>query len=166
MTLTEKYDKIARWKHQLLFLYTWQTLNPLFLVNINFYLSFSDLSRNRLKRIESQAFNNLSNLTYLDISYNKLPALELDYMCHLPKLQIFNISGNVQFSSYDLSSVFHNMSELRSLSIADITNLPLDIFDSLNKLESLNVSGAGFGNDTSRILQQLIMLKVCRFIGY
>lgn len=82
-------------------------------------------------------------------------------MCHLPKLQTLNISGNVQLNLLELSAVFQNMSELRSLSIADITNLPSDIFESLNKLQSLNISGAGLGSNISRILQPLIMLKVC-----
>ena len=114
-----------------------------------------------MRKIESQAFNNLSNLTYLDLSYNKLPTLELNDMCHLPKLQTLNISGNVQLNLFEMSAVFQNMSELRSLSIGDITNLPSDIFDTLNKLQSLNISGAGLGSNVSRILQSMIMLKVC-----
>lgn len=114
-----------------------------------------------MRKIESQAFNNLSNLTYLDISYNKLPTLELNYMCHLAKLQTLNISGNVQLNLFEMSAVFQNMSELRSLSIADITNLPSDIFETLNKLQSLNISGAGLGSNISNVLQPLIMLKVC-----
>ncbi|XP_070496692.1 chondroadherin-like isoform X2 [Chironomus tepperi] len=122
-------------------------------------LEYLDLSRNRLRKIESQAFNNLSNLTYLDISYNKLPTLELNYMYHLTKLQTLNISGNVQLNLFEMSAMFQNMSNLRSLSIADITNLPLDIFETLNKLQSLNISGAGLGANISRILQPLIMLK-------
>lgn len=90
-----------------------------------------------------------------------MPTLELNYMCHLPKLQTLNISGNVQLNLFEMSAVFQNMSELRSLSIADITNLPSDIFETLNKLQSLNISGAGLGSNISNVLQPLIMLKVC-----
>lgn len=123
-------------------------------------LFFTDLSRNRLAKISGRAFNNLFNLTYLDISYNKLSALELDYMCHLPKLQTLNISGNVQLNLLDIRPVFQNMTELRSLSIADIPSMPLGIFVPLSNLLMLNISGTHLNNETIQILNPLAKLKV------
>lgn len=120
----------------------------------------ADLSHNRLAKISGKAFVNLSNLTYLDISYNKLSALEADYMSNLPKLQALDISGNVQLNLLDLQAVFENLTQLRSLSIADITNLPLGIFEPLTDLQVLNISGTHVGNETSQILSPLTMLKV------
>ncbi|CAG9799055.1 unnamed protein product [Chironomus riparius] len=122
-------------------------------------LLYLDLSRNRLAKISGRAFNNLFNLTYLDISYNKLSALELDYMCHLPKLQTLNISGNVQLNLLDIRPVFQNMTELRSLSIADIASMPLGIFVPLSNLLMLNISGTHLNNETIQILNPLAKLK-------
>jgi Leucine-rich repeat (LRR) protein len=136
--------------------------------NLGWYLfslfSFSfprtDVARNRLAKISGKAFINLSNLTYLDISYNKLSALELDYMCHLPKLQTLNISGNVQMNLLDVRPVFQNLTELRALSIADITSMPLGIFVPLANLQMLNISGTHLNNETLQILNPLAKLKV------
>jgi Leucine-rich repeat (LRR) protein len=125
---------------------------------INF--SFADLSRNRLRMIALTAFNNLSNLTHLDLSYNKLPSLDVDYMCHLRKLHVLNISGNVQLNLLNVRMVLHNLTTLNSLSMADITDMPLDMFASLTELRFLNVSGTRLGNDTAQVLEPLKSLKV------
>lgn len=125
----------------------------------NFQFS-ADFSRNRLAKISGRAFNNLVNLTFLDISYNKLSALEDDYMCQLPRLQTLNISGNVQLNLLDIRPVFQNLSELRSLSMADITNMPLGIFVPLSNLLMLNISGTHLNNETLQILNPLAKLKV------
>jgi Leucine-rich repeat (LRR) protein len=119
-----------------------------------------------LAKISGRAFNNLFNLTYLDISYNKLSALELDYMCHLPKLQTLNISGNVQLNLMEVRPVFQNLTELRSLSIADITNMPLGIFVPLSNLQMLNISGTHLNNETIQILNPLAKLKVNHAVKY
>ena len=123
-------------------------------------LPSTDVARNRLAKISGKAFINLSNLTYLDISYNKLSALELDYMCHLPKLQTLNISGNIQMNLLDVRPVFQNLTELRALSIADITSMPLGIFVPLGNLQMLNISGTHLNNETLQILNPLAKLKV------
>lgn len=108
------------------------------------------------------AFINLSNLTHLDISYNKLTALELDYMCHLPNLETLNMSGNIQMNLLDIRAVFENITQLRALSIADITTLPMGLFEPLDKhkLQMLNISGTHLGNETNQMLEPLTMLKV------
>lgn len=129
-------------------------------------LSCTDLSRNRIRRISEQAFSNLSNLTALDISYNKLSVLDVNYMCHLPKLQTLNISGNVQLNLLDLQAVFQNLTQLRSLSMADISNIPVDFFMPLKYLQTLNVSGTRLGNETGQLLEPLKMLKVNPFDIY
>ena len=84
-------------------------------------------------------------------------------MNHLTNLQTLNISGNVQINLFELRAVFENLTQLRSLSIADITNMPFDIFAPLKKLESLNVSGCHLGNETSQMLAPLTMLKVINY---
>lgn len=60
----------------------------------------------------------------------------------------------------DISPVFENLTELRSLSIADITNMPLGIFVPLSNLQMLNISGTHLGNDTNQMLEPLNVLKV------
>lgn len=125
-------------------------------------LSFlsADLSRNRLAKISGEAFVNLSNLTHLDVSYNKLSALELDYMRHLPRLQSLSVSGNIHMNLLDTGVVFENLTLLSSLSMADITNMPAGIFIPLSNLETLNISGTHLGNETNQMLEPLKKLKV------
>lgn len=134
-------------------------LNRAYKLRNNFQFS-TDISRNRLAKISGRAFNNLLNLTFLDISYNKLSALEWDYMCHMPKLQTLNISGNVQLNLLEIRPVFQNLTELRALSIADIANMPLGIFVPLGNLLMLNISGTHLNNETLQILNPLAKLKV------
>lgn len=100
------------------------------------------------------------NLTFLDISYNKLSALELDYMCYLPSLQTLNISGNMQLNLLDIRPVFQNLTELKALSMADINNMPLAIFVPIPNLLILNISGTHLNNETLQILNPLAKLKV------
>lgn len=138
-------------------------MNQYLISLVALFILFADISRNRLAKISGKAFINLSDLTYLDISYNKLSALELDYMCHLLKLQTLNISGNVQLNLLDIRPVFQNLTELRSLSIADITNMPLGIFVPLSNLQVLNISGTHLNNETLQILNPLAKLKVSHF---
>ena len=123
-----------------------------------YLIMFLDLSRNRLAKISGRAFVNLSNLTHLDISYNKLSTL--DSMNHLPKLETLNISGNIQLRLLDLQGVFENLTRLQSLSIADITKLPVGLFVTLPNLQMLNISGTHLGNETNQILRPFKLLKV------
>lgn len=96
----------------------------------------------------------------MDVSYNKIPSFELDHKCHLPKLQVFNISGNENLNLLELQPALQKMTQLRSLSLADMTNLPLNMFAALSNLEALNVSGTSLGNDTGLLLEPLEKLKV------
>lgn len=122
--------------------------------------NFSDLSRNRLAVISGEAFVSLSNLTHLDISYNKLSTLDIDYMHHLPKLQSLSVSGNAHMNLLELAVVFENLTQLRSLSMADFANMPPGVFMPLSNLESLNISGTHLGNETNQMLEPLKNLKV------
>lgn len=130
------------------------------LISSHIFFFVLDLSRNRLVKISVKAFVNLSNLTSLDISYNKLTALELESMLDAPKLHTLNISGNVQLNLATVQLVFENMTEIRSLAIADIINLPLGVLTPLANLEFLNISGTHLGNDTNQMLEPLKKLKV------
>lgn len=67
---------------------------------------FADLSRNRLAKVTNGAFVNLTNLTYLDISYNKLVKLESVSVEPLRKLHTLNVSGNAQMDLYDIRESF------------------------------------------------------------
>lgn len=125
-----------------------------------FHPSCADLSRNHLRKISEKAFYNLSNLTALDVSYNKLSSLELDYMCSLPKLETLNISGNLQLNLWELEPVFQCLKKLKFLAMADVSNIPIDFFMALGNLQTLNVSGTRLNNETSVLLEPLKTLKV------
>lgn len=52
------------------------------------------------------AFNNLTNLTHLDLSYNKLVRLDTVSVEPLKSLQYLNISGNMQMDLIDIKDTF------------------------------------------------------------
>jgi hypothetical protein len=81
-------------------------------------------------------------------------------MSHLPKLLTLNVSGNIQMNLLDVRPVFQNLTELRSLSMADIANMPLGLFVPLSNLAVLNISGTHLNNETLQILNPLAKLKV------
>lgn len=74
------------------------------------FVAIADLSRNRLAKVTNGAFVNLSNLTYLDVSYNKLVKLESASVEPLKKLHTLNISGNIQMDLYDIREAFQVIS--------------------------------------------------------
>lgn len=53
------------------------------------------------------AFAQLSNLTTLDLSYNKLVKLQPETVKPLRMLQTLNISGNTQIDLYDIRHTFN-----------------------------------------------------------
>lgn len=87
-------------------------------------------------------------------------------MYHVSKLQTLNISGNIQMNLLDIRPVFQNLTDLQSLSIADITNMPLGIFVPLSNLQMLNISGTHLNNETIQILNPLAKLKVSFFFSF
>lgn len=120
-----------------------------------------DISRNRLAKISEKAFVNLKNLSYLDVSYNQLRLLSFDIMHHLQRLKTLNISGNFQMSLIESKLVFQNLTELRTLAIADTRNLPLGIFTPLHtRLLELNVSGIELNSESLHMLKPLTNLKL------
>jgi hypothetical protein len=66
-----------------------------------------------LTRIETGAFNHLTNLLELDLGHNSIEAIEPDTFAHLSKLKVLNISDNklTQFSS----NCFHELPNLEEL---------------------------------------------------
>lgn len=81
-------------------------------------------------------------------------------MGHLPKLETLNISGNIQMNLLDIRTVFQDLTVLRSLSIADMADLPLGLFEPLSNLQVLNISGVHLGNRTGQVLGAIPRLKV------
>lgn len=78
----------------------------LYFINNFFFAKFIDLSRNLLAKVTDDAFTNLSNLTYLDLSYNKLQNLEAASMEPLKSLHSLNISGNPQINLFEIQNTF------------------------------------------------------------
>lgn len=66
----------------------------------------ADLSRNMLAKVTNDAFRGLSNLTHLDLAYNKLGKLEPSSVRPVFNLQVLNISGNMQIDLLDIRDTF------------------------------------------------------------
>lgn len=68
---------------------------------------FADLSHNKLARIPTNAFSHLSNLTALDISYNKIHFIMPGTVYPWRNLHMLNISGNSQLDLFNLQLTFY-----------------------------------------------------------
>lgn len=121
-----------------------------------------------MAKISAKAFDSLYNLTFLDVSYNKLAHLEPEYMSKLKNLKTLNISGHTQMNLMEIRSTFQMLPELRTLSMADMGSLPLGVFISVSHIKVLNISGNHINNETLQILNPLTNLKVriCVFFNF
>lgn len=82
----------------------------------NFF--FTDLSHNELTRIPTNALSHLSNLTALDVSYNRIHYMMPGTVYPWRNLRMLNISGNNQLDLFNLQLTFYvsfcgKMSKLR-----------------------------------------------------
>ncbi|KAK6632451.1 hypothetical protein RUM44_007493 [Polyplax serrata] len=105
-----------------------------------------DLSRNYLAKINIRSFSNLTSLTSIDISYNKLDKLEFGtFLPVVSSLKRLNISGNL-ISMSDLKSLFQISSQLTHVSLSDmeLSNFPQGLFAYQENLRYLNLSGNRF----------------------
>lgn len=101
------------------------------------------LKRNRLAKVTTTAFTNLSKLIELDISYNKLDRLEISTLDPIESsLRDLKISGN-NIQLPDVKYVLDKLVKLRALSVADMnyTDLPKGLFKMNPQLKFLNLSG-------------------------
>lgn len=67
----------------------------------------ADLSHNRLVRIPTNAISHLSNLTALDLSYNKIHQMMPGTVYPWRNLHMLNISGNNQLDLFSLQLTFY-----------------------------------------------------------
>uniref|UniRef100_A0A8D8Z019 Insulin-like growth factor-binding protein complex acid labile subunit n=1 Tax=Cacopsylla melanoneura TaxID=428564 RepID=A0A8D8Z019_9HEMI len=108
-----------------------------------FNLQVLCLQRNRLAKVTTTAFANLSKLIELDISYNKLDRLEIATFDPIESsLRDMKISGN-NIPLPDVKYVLDKLVKLRALSIADMnyTTIPKGLFKMNAHMKFLNLSG-------------------------
>lgn len=103
------------------------------------------LSGNQMEHVDARTFQNLPNLTRLDLSNNTLKTFSEEAFPGGSKLQVLNFSRslyNYSFTEQLLSFLpIANLSQLRSLDLSnnDVMILPDGIFMGLSKLISLNL---------------------------
>ncbi|KAK7590207.1 hypothetical protein V9T40_001820 [Parthenolecanium corni] len=75
------------------------------------------LSRNRLTNTSRAVFGSLSQLQWLDLSFNKINRVDPDTMRETDEIQILNLRSN---NLYDLPpNLFHGMKNLRLIDLSD-----------------------------------------------
>lgn len=155
------------------------TENELEWIDLNVFhytpnLNFVDLSENRLKFLSNQAFPPLSKLTWLDLSFNEIEKIThvlLGNLNNLEKLhlqdnQIKNVSSRAFVNQRKLSElnlnnnlipllesqVFSNSIHLGTLELANnlLVDLPVDLFEKLQCLNMLNLTGIEIRNINQR----------------
>lgn len=119
------------------------------------------LARNRLAKVTATAFENLTTLQELDLSYNKLNRLETTTFLPLAEsLRRLKLSGNL-ISLSEVKYVLQVILKLRDLSLADmgITDVPLGLFVYHEHLRTLNLSGNNFVRFPAQILSPIPKLQ-------
>lgn len=108
-----------------------------------FNLQVLCLRKNRLAKVTTTAFTNLTKLIELDISYNKLDRLEVASFDPIESsLRDLKISGN-NIHLPDIKNVLEKLVKLKALSIADMnyTEIPKGLFKMNPQIKFLNLSG-------------------------
>lgn len=94
----------------------------------------------RLSGVDFESFNDLTSLTYLDMSLNKIQTLRLGVIDEPKKLTHLNLSYN-QITDFPLG-LFDQITKLETLDLKGnkIETLELGIFDTLHKLRYVDLS--------------------------
>ena len=124
-------------------------------------LQVLSLARNRLAKVTSAAFANLTTLQELDLSYNKLDKLETQTFVPLADtLRNLKISGN-QIPLTEVKYILQMVPKLRDLSLADmgINEMHIGIFVYLEQLRFLNVSGNHLVHFPAQVLSPISKLQ-------
>lgn len=90
-------------------------------------------------------FVGLSNLTFLDLSWNYCSEITSDVFQNMPSLECLNISGNYMnfvLEQDTTGQIFGKLSSLKEINLAwnKIEHLPVHVFQGLTNLESLDLS--------------------------
>ncbi|XP_035282475.1 toll-like receptor 1 [Anguilla anguilla] len=81
-------------------------------------LRFLNVSWNIVKEINPDTFRSTSYLEYLDLSHNKLQNLQQqDYLLFTPKLQFLDLTFN-NFSTMTLGEMFNSLKELQNMGLS------------------------------------------------
>ncbi|PSN34628.1 hypothetical protein C0J52_26126 [Blattella germanica] len=124
-------------------------------------LQVLSLARNRIAKITSAAFANLTTLQELDISYNKLDKLETQTFIPLSdSLRQLKLSGNTVPLS-EVKYILQMVPKLRDLSLADmgISEVHIGIFVFLEQLRFLNMSGNHIMHFPAQVLSPIPKLQ-------
>lgn len=102
-------------------------------------LDISYLSEKGLGCLEKDVFKDLANLTILNLSGNKLASLGQGLFTYMPNLKWLDLkSNNLELKS----DTFHGLEKLERLDLSSnsLEKLPVSLFSSLTRIESLNFS--------------------------
>lgn len=118
------------------------------------------LKDNKISRLET-----LPNVTYVDLSLNKIETLNKSIFETSRNLVYLNLSGN-SFKEIQ-NDTFHTLRSLETLDLAQNTALSFkeQVFSNLNSLKSLNLSRCHMKQVPARFLHQCKQLLVLNLSG-
>lgn len=109
-------------------------------------LQYLNLARSHIAKVTNHAFDNLTSLIELDISYNKLDRLEpITFQPLAPNLRKLQVSGN-NVRVEEFIFVLQVITRLQELEMADLEvrqGIPLGLLAQISTLKHLNLSGNG-----------------------
>lgn len=123
------------------------------------------LSKNSIKFIESDAFENQKSLKKIHLDRNEISQIDDKVFTFTPQLEILQLeNNNLKTLSENL---FQNLPELKKISLADnkIEKLTAETFKNNQNLENLDVSNNKLKFINSKILTDIKSLKKINFYG-
>ncbi|XP_061176380.1 toll-like receptor 4 [Saccostrea echinata] len=114
--------------------------------NMNDSITWIDLSKNKIRVIQSKSIKLPEKLTYLDLSENNLTTVKGNPFKHLTKLEFLNLEGNqLEHSIYE--KLFQSLSSLEVLNIKRNSDkkksisFPGDAFANLLSISTIKMNG-------------------------
>ncbi|KAM9851367.1 toll-like receptor 8 [Aulostomus maculatus] len=127
--------------------------NNLFFISPNQFEDYGDIACLNLSRngfsaaLNGTEFSSLSNLTYLDLSFNKIDLAYDNAFNELQKLQVLDLSYNAHY--FQAYGVTHNLIFLQNLPVLRVLNMSHNSISTLTtkKMESQSLKELKFENN-------------------
>ncbi len=125
------------------------------------------LTHNSIGILPSRLFQPMGNLVRLDLMNNNIRYIKNDSFGFLVHLRILKLSGNIQLGIHPIGTAFNGLSGLKVLMFngCNLQNVDSNIYDNLTELETLSMSKSQITHWNTELFRPLIKLKILYMIN-